>query len=102
MNAHESIRNPFTTFLTVAGALGLAAGALLAILAFSEANNYASTMSTDGLAAMFAWSDFLLLVGVVALIGAAVLAGVRWLLSAPATQIAPNRGQTDHTAADGL
>ncbi|WP_248240277.1 hypothetical protein [Microbacterium kunmingense] len=59
-------------------------------------------MSTVEVAAMGAWSDFLLLVGIVALIGATVLAGVRWLLSVPEAQKAPATGATDHTAADGL
>lgn len=102
MNAQSTVRNPFAVGLSVVGIVCGGVGALLAIVALNESSNYASEMSLAGIAAMNAWSSFLLLVAVVSFVGAAVLAGVRWLVRSVSVASLSSDTAPDHTAADGL
>lgn len=99
MNAHGDTRNPATVGLMVAGLTSLALAVILAIVAVNQVESYYGTDSS-AVAALGAWSDALLLVGVVCLVGASVLAGMRWLLRAPASQT--DIAATRYRDADGM
>ena len=78
MNARSTRRNPYAIALAALGGVALVIALSLGLAAAQEASSYTGDATTT--AALTAWSNFLLLVGAVALIGALVLAGARWLL----------------------
>ncbi|GAA5205880.1 hypothetical protein [Microbacterium kyungheense] len=78
MNARSDRRNPYAIALVVVGGVALVVALSLGLAGAGEASPY--TGDPIAAAALDAWSNFLLLVGAVALIGALVLAGARWLL----------------------
>lgn len=73
--------NPFTVAL-VWVAVGAATLALVLVLAGVAAADASSWRGGDAalIAGLTVWSDYLMTVGVVAAVGAVVLAGVRWVL----------------------
>lgn len=85
----------------VVGFASLAVAVLLALIAVNQSTSLSLYgPDTALIAALNAWSNVLMLVAVVSLVGASVLAGVRWLLRAPAAvEVAADPSYRD---ADGL
>lgn len=101
MNAHSDTKNPATVGLMVAGLTSLAIAVLLALIAVNQSTSLSLYgPDTALIAALNAWSNVLMLVAVVSLVGASVLAGVRWLLVAPTT--AEGSAASSYQDADGL
>ncbi len=74
----ERPANPWIVTLTLAGVGAIVLAGVLALIALGQADDYLADL--EALAALNKWSDFLLGAGVVALVGAFVVAGVEWTL----------------------
>ncbi|KAA9104999.1 hypothetical protein [Microbacterium rhizomatis] len=79
---------------------GLASGVITALVLASKAGDYYAS-ETD-LAALATWSNFLVIVGVIALVGALMLSGVREMMRVLGQRPSEVATTLPHTDADGL
>lgn len=99
MNALENSKNPMTVGLVVVGSVALGLAVLLGAVALGQANAFSiGGPDVAFIASLGAWSNLLILVSVVSYVGAAVLAGMRWLLRAP---VAGRQSEPSYQDADG-
>jgi hypothetical protein len=86
MDTDPKPRNPFIVGLGVAGSITGSLALILALVAASEAARLNDPLSDAGVGldpaavvALFAWADILGFISVVTIVGALVIAGVRWM-----------------------